>query len=68
LPCCEALAVSVLKAFGCRRVDVRRGPARALRREEAGRARRDAERRNTIVSRGMKRQVFKLRKDICRSG
>jgi hypothetical protein len=50
LPCCDEVAVSVLKAFGCRREDVRRGPARALRMDEAGRARRDAERRNTIVS------------------
>jgi hypothetical protein len=50
LPCCEAVAVSVLKAFGWRSEEVNRGPARALRIEEAGRERREAERRNTIVS------------------
>jgi hypothetical protein len=68
LPCCEAVAVSVLKAFGCRREEVNRGPARALSMEEAGRARREAERRNTIVSDELKRQVLRLRRDIYTSG
>lgn len=54
MPCCEAVAVSVLKVFGCRSDEVNRGPARALRMEEAGRARREAERRNTIVSKKLK--------------
>ena len=54
MPCCVAVAVSVRIAFGWRanegNAPVRRGPARAERREEAGRASREAERRNTIVN------------------
>lgn len=52
LPCCVAVAVSVRIALGWRAKEapaVRRGPARAERREEAGRASRETERRNTIV-------------------
>lgn len=47
-----AVAVSVLIVFGWRAKEappVRRGPARAEKREVAGRASREAERRNTIL-------------------
>jgi hypothetical protein len=52
LPCCVAVAVSDRIAFGWRAKEApgtRRGPARADRRELAGRAIRENERRNTIL-------------------
>ena len=52
MPCCFEVAVSVLTALGWRKNDApedTRGAARAERREEAGRASLETERRNTIV-------------------
>lgn len=52
MPCCVAVAVSVLKAFGWRKaaLEATLGAVRADKIEEAGRASRENERRNTMVA------------------
>lgn len=52
MPCCVAVAVSVLKAFGWRKeaLEATLGTVRADKMEEAGRASRETERRNTMIA------------------
>lgn len=57
MPCCVAVAVSVLKEFGWRTKDALDATlgaaARADKTDEAGRASRENERRNTMIADGI---------------